>query len=67
MTRIKIKCKGTPDRNKRNKLNEILCSNEIHIARIFTANDGFTTLTINEEHVDKIFTKEIKNRRRKWV
>ena len=61
MTRIKIKCKGIQDKNKKNKLIEIICSNEIHITRIFTGNDGFTTLSINEEHADKIFTKEVKN------
>ena len=57
MAKIKIKCKGSPDRNKKNKLLGILCSNEIHITRMKTMNedDGFITLTLNEDYAGKVF------------
>ena len=62
MVRVKIKSRSPNDRNRKLKLLEILCTNEVHVSRVFTANDGFTILAISEEHADKIFTREIKNR-----
>ncbi len=39
-----------------------MCSNDVYITRIFTANDGFTVLALNEENDDKIFTRVVKSR-----
>ena len=61
MTRIKIKCSGSSDRGRKLKLLEILCRNDVHITRIFTAHDGFAVLAINEDHGDKIFSRVVKS------
>ena len=62
MTRVKIKCRGTPDRDRKRKLLEILCSHEVRVTRVFHANDGFTVLALNEEYGDKIFSNDVKSR-----
>ena len=60
MTQIKIKYRGTINRESKIKLLEILCSKEIHVVKIFNANDGFAIITLSEDHADKIFSKEVK-------
>ncbi len=60
MTRVKIKCKGDPDRGRKIKLLEVLCTNEIHVTKIFNTPDGFALLLLNEDNADKIFSKKIK-------
>ncbi len=60
MPRVKIKCRGAPSKEKKLKLLEILFSKEIHITKVFPANDGFALLLLNEEHVDKVFYRDIK-------
>ncbi len=60
MPRVKIKCRGTPSKEKKLKLLEILFSNEIHITKVFVTNDGFALLLLNEEHVDKVFYRDVK-------
>ena len=60
MTRVKIKSRASSDRDRKLKLLEILCRNEVHITRVFTGHDGFTVLTLDEVHGDKIFTREVK-------
>ena len=62
MTRVKIKNKGPADKERKLILLGILCSNEVHITRVFTANDGFTVLALDEEHGDKIFTRHVKSK-----
>lgn len=62
MTRIKIKSISSSDRDRKLKLIEILYSNEVHITRVFTAHDGFTVLTLNEDYADRIFSRHVKNR-----
>ena len=61
MARIKIKCRNPSDRGKKLKLIEILCKKDIEISRIFTTNDGFAVLTLNEQHADNIFATDTKN------
>ncbi len=61
MSRVKIKSRGPIDRDRKLKLIEILSINEIHVTRIFTANDGFAVLPLSEKYGDKIFTKDIKS------
>ena len=60
MARIKIKCR---QKTKEQKLNliEILCTRDIEINRVFSTNDGFVVLTLNEHHADLIFQSDIKN------
>ncbi len=60
MPRGKIKCRGTPSTEKKLKLIEILFSNEIHITKVFVANEGFGLHLLNDEHVDKVFYRDIK-------
>ncbi len=60
MTRVKIKCKNSEDKRKKIKLLEILCSKQIQVTKVFNTHDGFATLLINEEHADKIFSRELK-------
>ena len=60
MPRVKIKCRGTPTKEKKLKLLQILCSKEIHVTKVFDTNDGFALLLFNEEHVDKVFSNELK-------
>ena len=60
MTRIKIKYKGPVSRESKRKLLDILCSKGIHIHKVFSANDGFALLTLNEEHADNVFSNEVK-------
>lgn len=59
MPRVKIKCRGPVNREKKVKLLEILCSNEIHVTKIFSATDGFAVLPLNEEHADSIVSREV--------
>ncbi len=59
MARVKIKCKGKTG-NEKKKLLEILCSNQIHVTKVFTTPDGFALLLLNDEHADSIFTMKIK-------
>ena len=40
---------------------EILCSNEVHVTRVFPAKDGFTVIALNEDHGDKIFSRAVKS------
>ncbi len=61
MTRIKIKCRGTPDKIEKLKLLEILFSHEIHISRCFVGTDGFAVLPNSESDSEKIFKREIKD------
>ena len=61
MARIKIKCRNPNDREKKLKLIEILCKKDIEISRIFSTNDGFAVLTLNEQHADNIFATDTKN------
>ena len=60
MARIKIKCR---QKTKEQKLNliEILCTRDIEINRVFSTNDGFVVLTLNEYNADLIFQSDIKN------
>ncbi len=60
MPRIKIKCRDQPSKDKKLKLLEVLCSKEVHVTKVFDAKDGYALILHNEEHVDKIFTTEIK-------
>ena len=63
MTRVKIKCRGPGaqgTKEKKIKLLEILCMKEIHVTKIFNTTDGFALLTLNEEHAENIFSKEVK-------
>ncbi len=60
MAKIKVKCRGNVDRNSKIKLLEILCSRSIHVVKVFTTNDGFGVLTLNEDHAEKIFETETK-------
>ena len=60
MSRIKIKFKGTVNRESKIKLLEVLCSKHIHVVKVFNANDGFAVLTLDEAHAEKIFTSEVK-------
>ncbi len=59
MARIKIKCRPNT-KEKKLKLIEILCSREIEISRIITANDGFAVVTVNEQNADNIFIAEVR-------
>ncbi len=59
MARIKIKCRPNT-KEKKLKLIEILCSRDIEISRISTANDGFGVIIANEQHADYIFKTEVK-------
>ncbi len=38
----------------------ILYRNQIHITRVFTANDGFVVLTYNDSDTEKIFSNDVK-------
>ncbi len=60
MTRVKIKCRGTPDRNKKLKLLEILFSHQVHVARCFIGNGGYIAIPNTETDGDRIFQKETK-------
>jgi len=60
MPRVKIKCRGQATRVRKTKLLEILCTKEIHITKIFDTNDGFAVLTLNEDHADTIFNREVR-------
>lgn len=66
MTRVKIKSKGTATRERKIKLLEVLCSNGIHVTKIFTAFDGFAVLLLNEDHADTIFSTKIKEELQKY-
>ncbi len=60
MTRVKIKCKNSDEKRKKTKLLEILCTKQVQVTKVFTTPDGYGILLINEDHADKIFTREIK-------
>ncbi len=60
MTRVKIKCKNSDDKKIKTKLLEILCTKQIQVTKVFTAPDGFAILLYNEDHADKIFSRDIK-------
>ena len=66
MSRVKIKCRGPVSKDKKVKHLEILCCKEIHVTKIFDVLDGFAVLTLNEEHVDSIFTKEVRQKLEKY-
>lgn len=59
MARVKFKCRGKQDREKKVKLLELLCSNEIRIVDIFETPDGFVLLFENDKQANKVFTKNI--------
>ncbi len=59
MVRIKIKCRPNT-KEKKLKLIEILCSREIEISIIITANEGFAVIIVNEQNADNIFIAEVK-------
>ena len=42
------------------KLIEILSKRDKEVSRVFTTNDGFAVITINEHHADNIFKQETK-------
>ena len=60
MPRIKLKTRGPPNKEKKLKLLSILCGKEIHVTKVFDANDGFAVLLLNDDHANKIFEKETK-------
>ncbi len=60
MTRVKFKCKNSEDKAKTTKLLEILCTKQIQVTKIFTTPDGFAILLFNEEHADKISSRDLK-------
>ncbi len=59
MSRIKIKSRST-SKEKKLKLIEILCKQQIEISRILPVYDGFVVLTVSESHADCIFSAETK-------
>ncbi len=61
MAGIEIKCRPNTKERKW-KLIEILCSRDVEISRIITANDGFAVITVNEQNADYIFKAEVKQR-----
>ena len=60
MSRVKIKSRTPPSKDRKIKLAEILCCHQVQITRIFHANDGFAVLTLNDDNTDKSFSIEIK-------
>ncbi len=60
MNRVKIKSRTFPNKDKKLALVSILCRNQIHIIRVFTANDGFVVLTYNDSDTEKIFSNDVK-------
>ena len=61
MARVKIKSKDTPSKERKLKLLEILCSNEVQVTKVFTTTDEFAILLLNEDNADTIFTKKVKS------
>ena len=57
---MKIKCRDKTDREKKIKLVEILCGNDVHVNKVFDTNDGYALLLLDDDHADTIFTKKIK-------
>lgn len=51
----KVKVKTTKSNENKQKLLEILSSNDIYVTRIIPINDGYNILTINENELDMIF------------
>lgn len=51
---MKIKYRGLGRIEKKIKLLETLCKNEIHVTKVFNATDGFAALVLREEHADNI-------------
>ncbi len=60
MPREKIKCKRLIKKDKKLRL-LLLCSKEIQVTKAFDATDGFAVLTLNEEHADSVFTRELRD------
>ena len=60
MARIKIKTREPPDRDKKLRLVELLCTAQIQITKVHEAPDGFALILYNEDQADKIFESKIK-------
>ena len=62
MAKVRIKCKDPDknDRNKKQKLLEILCRNQIEITNAPPTNDGYIVFLRYEEQADNIFSTDVK-------
>lgn len=59
MTRVKIKCRSKPTREKKLALLETLSKKRIHVTRIFDTSDGYAITLLNENEADRVFNKDI--------
>lgn len=57
---MKIKSKGPSNRHKKLSFIGIFATSQIHTTSVFSANEGFAILILDENRAEKIFTKEIK-------
>ena len=61
MARVKIKGKDSRLPSRKQKLLEVLSTNDIYVTKILLVNDGFIIFTLNDDELDKIFkTKQTK-------
>lgn len=60
MARVKIKSQNAKDPARRTQLLEALSRSKLYITRIIPTEDGFSTLTNNDEEMDKIFNDATK-------
>ena len=54
MARVKIKSENSKEHRRKQKLLEILSTNEIYVTKIIDNRDGFVIITSNEQELDKI-------------
>lgn len=58
MARVKIKTANSKTQERKNKLLEILSSNNIYVTKIIPVNDGFIILTNDDNELDKLFNNK---------
>jgi len=59
MTKIKIKALGGPTHKKRETLANALFCAQIRVLRYFTIHDGYLALIEDDNHAEKLFSKDV--------